>query len=40
MPPASSQLQIPGADHYFEGYHEKLAVAITAWLNSLPEPAN
>ena len=40
MHPASGQRQIPGADHYFEGYHEELVSAISSWLNSLPEPAN
>ena len=40
MHPASSQLQIAGANHYFEEYHEALAAGISPWLNSLPEPAN
>lgn len=40
MHPASRQVQIAGADHYFEGYYEELAAAIISWLNSLPEPAN
>ena len=38
--PASSQVRRPGADHYFEGYHEELVAAISAWLNSLPESTN
>ena len=40
MHPASSQLQIAGADHYFEEYHGALATGTSAWLNSLPEAAN
>ncbi len=33
--PQSAQQQIPGADHYFNGYHDELVEAISNWLNGL-----
>ena len=33
--PQSAQLQIPGAEHYFEGYDDELVEAISHWLNGL-----
>lgn len=35
--PDSRQLRIDGADHYFDGYEEELAAAITDWLASLTD---
>ena len=34
--PASAQIRVAGADHYFDGYHEELVAAITGWLATLP----
>lgn len=38
--PASSQIVIDGADHYFEDYNEALTGVISTWLNSLDKAAN
>ena len=34
--PASAQIRVAGADHYFDGYNEELVAAITGWLATLP----
>jgi len=33
--PASAQIQIEGADHYFDDYNDELVMAITGWLETL-----
>jgi pimeloyl-ACP methyl ester carboxylesterase len=38
MHPASQQVQIPEADHYFESYEEELLAAISNWLDTLGGP--
>ena len=37
--PAAAQIQIEGADHYFEDYNDELVSAIAGWLETLPAPA-
>ncbi len=32
----SAQVEIAGADHYFDDYNDELVSAVLAWLNSLP----
>lgn len=36
--PASAQIRVAGADHYFDGYDDELLAAITGWLATLPTP--
>lgn len=36
--PASAQIQIEGADHYFDDYNDELVTAIAGWLETLVIP--
>jgi pimeloyl-ACP methyl ester carboxylesterase len=36
--PASAQIQIEGADHYFDDYSDELVTAIAGWLETLVIP--
>jgi len=38
--PASAQIRIEGAEHYFDGYDEELLAAITGWLATLKKQGN
>jgi alpha/beta superfamily hydrolase len=33
--PASAQIRVAGADHYFDDYNEELVAAIAGWLATL-----
>ena len=36
--PASAQIRIEGADHYFDDYNDELVTAIAGWLGTLERP--